>query len=290
MWERMVPVPGGEVWCGGFDGGDGIPLVCLHGGPGFPHDYISNLSELRNTREVIFYDQLGCGRSDRPTDPGLWTLERSLVELNEVLEVAGTQQYHLFGSSWGGFLAIEHALAKPPGLTSLVLGSPLVSVPRWSQDSADLVEQLPAHTRENIQRHEKSGYFDCPEYGKAVLSFWKKHVCRLDPFPDEVERSFSGMGTDVYRSMWGPSEFTQSGNLKGRDASCHLETIDVPVLWTCGRYDEARPKTIEYFNSLTKRSEVVVFEKSAHMAHLEETDEYLDTVREFLSRVERGDI
>ncbi len=58
-----------------------MPLLCLHGGPGFTHYYLEPLEALAEHRRVIFYDQLGCGRSDRPDDLSLWTVDRFVEEL-----------------------------------------------------------------------------------------------------------------------------------------------------------------------------------------------------------------
>jgi pimeloyl-ACP methyl ester carboxylesterase len=61
--EGYIEVPGGRVWyrIAGTDR-PGIPVLCLHGGPGMPHDYLEPLEDLASSRPVIFYDQLGCGR------------------------------------------------------------------------------------------------------------------------------------------------------------------------------------------------------------------------------------
>lgn len=288
MKTKIVPVPGGKVWTGIVGDGDGNPMLCLHGGPGLPHDYLTPLGDLGDTRPVVFYDQLGCGLSDSPDDENLWTLQRSLAEVAAVREALGLPEFHLFGSSWGGLLALEYALTQPSGLLSLVLSSPLVSVPRWVEDTAELKAQLPEEDRRVIDDHERDGYVDCPEYTAAVLTFWKRHVCRMNPWPDGLERAFRGFGLGPYRTMWGPSEFTQTGNLKGADPSARLGEISVPALWSCGRYDEARPSSTEHFQSLMPRSEFVVFEESSHTPHFEEPALYLETVRRFLSRVDGG--
>ncbi|MDQ3865695.1 MAG: proline iminopeptidase-family hydrolase [Actinomycetota bacterium] len=285
MKEGTIPVPGGRVWYG-IHGDGGTPLLCLHGGPGFPHDYLEPLRDLVGDRAVVFYDQLGCGRSERPDDRSLWSLERSLEEVDAVRSELGLSRFHLLGSSWGGLLAIEYAFGRPEGLQSLVLASPLVSVPRWVEDAGRLKAALPGEVEEAIDRHEESGFLDCPEYIAATLVFWKRHVCRVDPWPDELERAFAGFGVEPYRTMWGPSEFTQTGNLRGRDASRGLGALGAPVLWTCGRHDEATPESTEHFHSLTPRSTFVVFEKSSHTPHLEEREPYIETVRSFLRAVD----
>ena len=69
--EGHIDVPGGRVWyrIAGPDA-PGVPLLCLHGGPGSTHDYLEPLADLADERPVVFYDQLGCGRSAGPSDPG----------------------------------------------------------------------------------------------------------------------------------------------------------------------------------------------------------------------------
>ena len=98
--EGYVTVPGGHVWYQ-VVGADrpGVPLLCLHGGPGMPHDYLEPLADLAASRPVIFYDQLGCGRSDRPADDSLWTTDRFVEELAVVHATLGLERPHLFGNS-----------------------------------------------------------------------------------------------------------------------------------------------------------------------------------------------
>src|SRR5438309_8372310 len=126
--ETFVEVPGGRVWTQVVGGGERIPLVVLHGGPGFPHDYVRSLEDLADERMVVFYDQLGCGRSDRPDDPSLWTLDRAVAEVAAVREALGLERMHLFGNSWGGWLAMQYVLDRQPALDSLVISSSPPSV------------------------------------------------------------------------------------------------------------------------------------------------------------------
>jgi proline iminopeptidase len=284
--EGTIAVDAGEVSYRVVGDGPGLPLVCLHGGPGLPHDYISNLAALADERPVVFYDQLGCGSSDRPDDSSLWRAERFVDELQRVRDVLGHERVHLLGQSWGGMLALLYALEQPKGLESLVLASPVVSVPRWIADADRLRAELPPDVEATLRSHEASGFVDCPEYVAATLVFWKRHVCRLEPWPDELERALSGFGVDVYRTMWGPSEFTCTGILDGLDLSARLGEVSLPTLFTCGRFDEATPEANEHYRSLMSDARLLVFEESSHTAHLEQPGDYLAALREFLAHVE----
>src|SRR5262249_24308738 len=77
----MIDVPGGKVWYQIVGSGPKTPLLLLHGGPGVPSYYLKPLAALADERPVVFYDQLGCGRSPAPADSALWTTERFVQEL-----------------------------------------------------------------------------------------------------------------------------------------------------------------------------------------------------------------
>jgi proline iminopeptidase len=285
--EGRLEVPGGRIFYRRLPGGEHFPLLVLHGGPGFTHDYLEPLEALTERRDVVFFDQLGAGRSDRPANEWLWQLDRFVREVEAVRSVLGLDRMHLLGHSWGGCLAATYALAHPDRIASLVLASPLISVPRWLEDAARLRAALPEGVRVTLDSHEASGMTDCPEYSAATLFFYKRHFCRLDPWPDPLERTFAGMSAEVYETMWGPTEFFCTGNLRDYDLTPRLHDIRVPTLFTCGWHDEATPDAMAAFRELVPGAELVVFEESSHSAHLEETGRYLLQVGSFLERVER---
>jgi proline-specific peptidase len=289
--EGRIPVPGGEVWFKSAGAGAAIPVLTLHGGPGVGHDYLEPLAALGTDRPVVFYDQLGCGRSDKPDDPSLWRIDRFVREVAAVREALGLDRVHLFGHSWGGWLAIEYMMGKPPGVASLTLASTSASLPQWAGETARLVASLPEGERETIRRCEGAGDFQNPEYEAAMLEFYRRYVCRSEPWPEPMLRSLNNlMGDPVayssYVTIQGPTEFTITGNLKDWDRTAHLSEIGVPTLLTFGRYDEFTPACAETLSKGIGKAELHVFEESAHMAHLEEPEEYVRVLRGFLERVE----
>jgi proline-specific peptidase len=288
--EGFIEVPGGRVWyrsVGGSPGG-GIPLLCLHGGPGFTHYYLEPLETLADRRQVIFYDQLGCGRSDRPEDPSLWTVDRFVEEVAQVRAALGLDRLHLFGSSWGGMLAMQYVLDRRPDLDSLILcGSP-ASMIRWATDCAELLAAQPAGARQVISEHEEAGFTACPEYQAAILGFYREHVCRLTPWPAGLERSFAEAGYAVYNHMNGPSEFTVTGTLKTWDIMDRLGEIEVPALLVGGRYDECRPAHLEEMHRRIAGSQLAIIENASHLCFAERPDEFTGLVNSFLDRIEAG--
>ena len=104
----------------------------LHGGPGAPSYYLNPLEKVAEDRPVIFYDQLGAGRSDRPTDSTLSRVDRFVNELAQVRKALNLHEVHILGHSWGTMLAVDYMLTNPEGVQSLILASPALSVKRWS--------------------------------------------------------------------------------------------------------------------------------------------------------------
>jgi len=285
--EGFIQVAGGQVWyriAGAKQ--KGTPLLILHGGPGCPHDYLEPLEALADERPVIFYDQLGCGLSDLPDDTTLWRTERFVEELKQVRTALKLEKVHLLGQSWGTMLAVEYLLTKPRGVQSLVLSGPYLSTERFVADCRIYVDQLPDEHRLAILKGEAEKVYDSPEYQAALTAFYQRHVCRVNPWPDCLNRSFAKFGAGVYRYMWGPSEFTQTGTLHGRDLVSDLKNITIPTLFTCGQWDEATPATTKYYQTNLPGSEIVIFEEASHAHHIEKTVEYLKVVRAFLTKSE----
>ncbi len=277
-----VNVPGGRVWYQIVGSGPGTPLLLLHGGPGVPSYYLKPLAALGADRPVIFYDQLGCGRSDQPKDSTLWTRERFVAELAAVREQLGLKEVDLLGHSWGTILAVDYMLTKPAGVHALVLSSPALSIPMWEHDADSLKHLLPDSTQQKITRNERAGTYGSPEYQAAMNEFYGRFVVRRQPMSADAESSFAGLAMPVYGYMEGPSEFTITGTLKGYDATPRLHEIAVPTLVTAGEFDEASPTTAAYFASLIPGATFTRIANSGHLTMHDNPDEYLAAVRAFL--------
>jgi proline iminopeptidase len=288
--EGFIEVSGGRVWYQKFNkNSEGTPVIILHGGPGSSSYSLEGLQALQGDRPVILYDQLGCGRSDRPTDTSLWQLDRFVEELAQVREALHLDEVHILGHSWGTTLAAEYCLTKKPsGVKSVIFSSPCLSAPRWEHDQIENLKKLPMDIQETIKQCEENGTTDSEEFKAAIQEFNKVFVCRVqeEPDPEWVKKGSGYRNPEIYNIMWGPSEFSVKGNLKSFDCTSRLKEISCPILFTCGRFDEATPKSTEYFSSLVQNGRFHVYENSAHMAYFEEQDEFLRVVGNFLNTID----
>ncbi|MEA5006310.1 MAG: proline iminopeptidase-family hydrolase [Rikenellaceae bacterium] len=282
--EGHIAVTGGKIWYK-IVGADkkGTPLLVVHGGPGAPHDYLEPLETLADIRPVIFYDQLGCGNSDHPTDTLLWKVERFVEEIKLIREELKLEKIHLLGQSWGAMLATEYILREnPDGITSLILSGPLLSSPRWMADQNRLVTLLPETIQNTISRCEDNKDYTSQEYQNAIQEYYKIHLCRLNPLPEPMNRTNSKMAVNIYLYMWGPSEFCVTGTLKNADLTNDLHKIKIPVLFTCGEFDEATPESVKYFQSKITGSKLHLMKGCSHSHHLENPKEYIMITGDFL--------
>jgi len=260
-------------------------LVLLHGGPGAGSLYLKPLERLAGAdRRVVVYDQLGCGESDRPDDPSLWRADRFVDELEALRVHLGLDELDLYGHSWGGMLATDYALGHQEHLRSLVLASTIADAALLQREMARLLEAFPADLRDTLRRHEEAGTTESAEYADAIMAVYRVHLCRCDPWPPEVEKTFEDFAMDVYVPMWGPSEFAYDGNLSDWNRVDRLHEIRVPTLITVGRHDELTPACSEQIQQEIPHSELVVFEEGSHMTFWEEPERYLEVVDGFLRR------
>jgi L-proline amide hydrolase len=293
--EGFADFNGWQTWYrveGELSPGGPAPLVTLHGGPGATHDYLLSLADLAdNGRAVVFYDQLGNGKSthlpERMGDGGFWTPELFVRELQNLVEHLGiADRHHVLGQSWGGFLAQEYALTQPRGLRSLTLANTAASFPDFLAEANRLRAELPPEVEATLRRHEAAGTTGDPEYEDACMVFYKRHLCRLDEWPEEVTRAFDEIGKDptVYHTMNGPSEFHVIGSLKDWQAKDRLGRIGVPTLVISGRYDEATPALQETLGEGIPDTEQVILAESSHMPFWEERDAFMAAVSDWLTR------
>lgn len=280
--DGFIEVPGGPVWYRVTGDTDSVPLLVLHGGPGGTSCYFSALEPLGAERPVIRYDQLGTGRSARPSDLSLWQLDRFVEGVDAVRKNLGLDEIHLLGHSWGGALAAQYVLDKgSEGIVSLTLSSPLLSTPLWIRDANALRAELPDDVRQTLDRHETAGTTDSPEYAAATAVFYERHVFDGERIPNASCDGAPGNSV-IYEYMWGPTEFYATGNLIDFDVTDRLGELDMPVLFIAGEHDEARPETLAGFRARVPGSRLVVIQDAAHASLSKQPEAYRAALRIFL--------
>jgi L-proline amide hydrolase len=218
----------------------------------------------------------------------MWTPELFVEEVGAVREALGLDRVHILGHSWGGMLGMQYAATQPEGLVSLIVESSPPSVPAWMGELGKLRAELPPEVDATLRKHEEAGTFTDPEYADAVMVFYKRHLCRVDPWPDWLVQCFSRLeaNPEVYHAMNGPSEFHVIGTLRDWDVTPQLGRIEAPTLLFCGRHDEVTPASVERAHRAIPGSEFVVLEESSHTAQAEQPEETFALVRDFLRRAE----
>ena len=286
--EDYLDLPDGKLWYRINGSGSKTPILVLHGGPGAAHDYLDSLVDLASSsRQVVFYDQMGCGKSARPDDPDKWTVEYFSKEIDVVREKLGLDKVHLLGQSWGGMLAMAYMETKPSGIVSLTIASSPASVPKWMKELERLRAELPQDVQGTLLKHEQNGTTDSSEYEEASMVFYKRHLCRMEDWPEPLSRSLGPqLGKQVYNTMNGPNEFHVIGTLKTFDVEKGLSDIKEPTLVTGGAYDEITPSLTKAVHEAIDGSEYKLFERSSHVAHWEERELFMNVVQDFITKVE----
>jgi proline-specific peptidase len=277
--------------------GDGpAVLLCQHGGPG---DSLEALLPLRTIAgeglEVVLYDQLGGGRSDNPGRRELWTVETFVSEFAELTDALDLGGVHLLGQSWGGMLALECALAHPDKVKSLILCDTMASIQAALDGFAAVLARASAEARAAVAAGHAFDPDDGSVWGSALLDLYATHVRRCYPF--DLERSRRefievivrplGEPGPAYEAMWGPSEFSPSGNLVGWDVTERLGEIQVPALVACGAYDELTPEQCHrpLVEGLRDVRWLILGQSSHAIFHEHEADLLLSAIRDFVTGV-----
>jgi proline iminopeptidase/L-proline amide hydrolase len=287
--ELMVPVRGGRIYVrvNGPLTGARAPLLVAHGGPG--GDHVGNLQTVRlaGERAVILYDQLDCGRSDRPEDPANWSVERFVSEVDAIRAALDLKRLHFAGHSWGATIALEYAARRPTGLQSLIMQGPYVSTSRWIADAYRLRTRLPLEVNAALIRGEQVRAYDSPAYKAAEAAFYaafNKRVSGPAWMREYARRTKTTGNARLYRAMWGPNEFVADGTLHDYNGEGLLPLVAAPTLLLSGRHDEGTPEAAVDFAERMRNARVQVIEKASHSFPTEQPAAYIAALRPWLAR------
>lgn len=285
------------------------PIIFIHGGPSLPHNYALPLkNQACRGRDVVFYDQAGCGKSsienvpdDQITKKYSWLLDvnyYAMEELPALIDHLGYEKYHLIGHSWGSIIAQVFATFESgsgnnsDNVQSLTLSGPksdlkLFVEAQWDAKDGS-ISKLPLYLQERIRQLQSTGNFDSDEYIAIVDMYCTLFLIRTQPVPSCVSDSFAGVNINIYYGLYGKDDFSIGGKMEDFNITSRLHQIEVPVLLTSGRYDDVRPRVVDTIQKEIQQAERVVFSKSAHLSMIDEPDRMNEVVQDFLDRVEHS--
>ena len=103
--------------------GDGPAVILCHGLGGSARNWRPQLRALRRGYRAIAYDARGHARSQAPSDPGAYRMDRLVADLARVQDAHAGGPAVLVGLSLGAAVALHFALAHPERVRGLVLAS-----------------------------------------------------------------------------------------------------------------------------------------------------------------------
>jgi proline iminopeptidase len=290
--SRLIPIDNGKfhVWTKKIGHGK-IKMLTLHGGPGFTHEYFECFEDFlpQEGVEFYYYDQLGSHYSDQPTDTSLWTIPRFVDEVEQVRVALGLDKFYLYGHSWGSMLGIEYALKYGQHLKGLILASMTGSIAAYNKYAAKLRAALPPDVIAILGKYERKNDFENPEYQQTMLEkVYSQHVCRINPWPEPVQRAFRHLNEKIYNYMQGPNEFVITGTFKDWDRWNDLPKIETPTLVIGGRYDEMNPEDLKREAALIPNARLAICENGSHLSMYDDQASYFQHLISFVRENERG--
>ncbi len=293
---KMIPIktPIGDfkVWTKRFGNNSKIKILLLHGGPAMTHEYMECFETFfqREGFEFYEYDQLGSYYSDQPKDSSLWTTARFVEEVEQVRKAIGADKnnFYVLGNSWGGILAMEYALKYQQNLKGLLVANMVASAPEYGRYADEvLAKQMNPEVLAEIKKMEAKKDFNNPRYMELLIpNFYKKHLCRLDEWPDGFNRAMKHVNAEIYTMMQGPSEFGVSGRLANWDIKNRLHEISVPTLMIGAKHDTMDPNAMEEQSKAVKKGRYLFCPNGSHLAMWDDQKVFMKGVINFIKDVD----
>jgi proline iminopeptidase len=285
-----------NVWTKRTGNNPTVKVLLLHGGPGFTHEYLEAADSFFPGAEIeyYYYDQLGSYYSDQPNDPDLVNLPRFIEEVEQVRIALGlnSDNFYLYGQSWGGILAMEYALKYQQNLKGLVISNMMASIPAYNEYAEkEFFAKMDQTVLAKLKAYEAAGQFDNEEYQSLLMEHhYVYHVLRLPPeqWPDAVNRAFKHMNPNIYIPMQGPSELGASGKLLEWDRTADLHKITVPTLVIGAQHDTMDPEHKRWMAKEVRNGRYLHCPDGSHMAMYDDQETYFEGLIDFIQDVDQG--
>ncbi len=294
---KMIPIttPVGtfKVWTKTIGNNPHIKVLLLHGGPAMTHEYMECFESFfpREGFEMIEYDQLGSFYSDQPTDSSLWTIDRFVDEVEQVRKSLGLNKdnFYLLGNSWGGMLAMEYALKYQDNLKGLIICNMMASIPDYNVYNKKVLQgDMSAAVIDSVHQMEAKGETENSRYMELLQGFYDKHLCRIVPNPNPVQRAFKHVNYTIYKMMQGPSEFGASGRLASWDIKSRLHEIKVPTLTEGAKFDTMDPDHMKWISTQVQNGRYLYCPEGSHLSMWDDQKHFYPGIIQFIKDVDAG--
>lgn len=261
------------------------PLLVLHGGPGGGHNPLEVMDALAHyeNRQVIYYDQIGCGKSFVEGHKEWWNKETWMEELQALRDYLGLDQCHLIGQSWGGMLIVCYLIDKKPnGICSGIITSGHCSSSLWASEQRRLLKYLSKEDQEAIANAEATNNYKSDAFKKANDNYYvmtcNDDVSKDPNAPECCKRGVVEGHDDVYQTAWGLSEYNPTGNLKDFEYIDKLGDIKESILVINGTNDMCTPLVAQSMYNGIADCQWKMFQSARHRCYYDAYDEYMPYV------------
>ena len=280
----------GPHWLYVRDVGAGPPIIVVHGGPDFDHEYLlPEMDRLGDAFRVVYYDQRGRGRSVSEQEPIDVTMASEVDDLDLVRESFGYQSVAVLGHSWGGLLALEYSITHPDRVSHLIL---MNCAPASHDDVAALRDEL-ARRRSPAQSARMNELRCDPrfqagdialeaEYYRIHYGTTLRNADQLDTVIRRLRSAFTPEGIvaarqiedRLYDDTWVRDDYDLTPALSG---------LDIPTLVIHGDDDFVPIALVDRIAQAIPGALMTVLPNCGHFAYLEHLEQTCATIASFLT-------
>jgi len=289
---EYLNILGKKIWY--ESAGTGPPLLLIAGAGG-SHDYFHPyFDQLSHSFRVIYYDGFGRGNSERAKSPSEYSFQHDLDEIEALRQTLHLGKIIVYGHSYGGFVAQGYALKYPDSVSKLIVSNIFTCAADYQasedHDNEQTREFFPELWQRIVELRSRGLLSNAPEIQQAsaeffvptleLLYFYNPQSAQL-LVPLFNEHNFNA---EEWYTMVGPDgDFTVGGDIGKLDFRPQLSSIKVPFLVIAGRRDGVvLPRLSTQFKKYAPQAKFVMFEHSGHYPFIEENQQFIKTMEDFL--------
>ena len=264
--------------------GEGYPTFILHGGPGFGHDPMLQLTNLSDRYKLFFYDQRAAGRSTGYADTASHTIENFIDDLEQLRLNLAPGKINIIGASWGAMLAMQYAMVYTDNINALVLLGSMGDNSVWMEEfSANIKKNRTTADSLTMAQIKSSDEYKnrVPEvrarYSKTFFRSYFHNQDLADSIkmwiPDSAQKKVEGRYGRIYRYF------------DDYDIHDDLKRIKCPTLIVHGDADVIPVYVAERLNEIIEKSKLVILPNVGHFLWIEAPDEIYRVIDEFFQSI-----